>query len=135
MERSRTHIYYGIADLAAAALYLYIFVFLVPARSSALTALAIGLSGIMAAGGVGMLLNSSKGRMVAGVSSVVMLLACLALIVALAASAAFLHGIYNGIGQAGVAIAALCAALSVEVVGLLPALQLAYLRRTAPKAG
>jgi hypothetical protein len=69
------------------------------------------------------------GRRLAVISSVVMLLACLALITLLAASAAYLHGIYDGIGQAGVAISLLAILLSVELLGLLPALQLAHIRR------
>ena len=47
----------------------------------------------------------------------------------LIASAAYLHGIYGGVGQAGAAIGILAAALTVELVGLLPVLQLGHLRR------
>jgi hypothetical protein len=84
---------------------------------------------LMAAGGVGLLLGSGWGRRVAAVASLVWLAACGLLILLLLSSAAYLHGIYDGIGQAGAAIALLAAALSIELVGLLPALQLAHLRR------
>jgi hypothetical protein len=129
--RPLSRIAYGIADLALAALYLLLFLKLVPARSTAITLIATTLALVTAAGGVGMFLFTVWGRRIAAICASVMLLACAVLILLLVASAAYLHGIYDGIGEAGVAFALLAAALSIELVGLVPALQLAYLRRTA----
>jgi hypothetical protein len=127
--RTRACIVYGLLDLLMAALYLLLFLKLVPSRSPSFTAVAVGISGLLAAGGIGMFVRAPWGKKVAAAASVTMLIACLALITLLAFSAAYLHGIYDGIGQAGSAFALLAAFLAFEVVGLLPALQLAHLRR------
>jgi nitrate/nitrite transporter NarK len=58
-----------------------------------------------------------------------MVAATFGLILLLLASAAYMHGIYGGIGQAGSAISILAALLVIEVVGLVPALQLVHLWR------
>jgi len=120
---------YGVLDLLFATLYAYVFLMLVPSRSVAITMAALFFTGIMAAGGVGMLVRAPWGRKVAVISSILMLAVCLTLILLLAASAAYLHGIYDGIGQAGVAISIIVAALTLEAVGLLPLLQLIHIRR------
>lgn len=120
---------YGVLDLLFAALYAYVFLALVPSRSVAITVAALFFTGVMAAGGVGMLVRAPWGRKVAAISSILMLAVCLTLILLLAASAAYLHGIYDGIGQAGVAISIIVAALTLEAVGLLPLLQLIHIRR------
>jgi hypothetical protein len=129
--RPRFRFVYALVDLLLAALYLLLFLKVVPARSALFTGVAVVLSLVTAAGGVGMIVFSRWGRLLATICSVVLLAACALLILLLVASAAYLHGIYDGIGEAGVAFALLAAALSVEVVGLAPALQLAYLRRAA----
>ena len=129
MAHNRTSIIYGVLDLLVAGLYVYIFIALVPSRSSLFTAIAMGLCALLAAGGVGLISGASWGRKVAAVAAGAWLLACAVLITLLLMSAAYLHGIYNGIGQAGAAIGMLMAALAFELVGLLPALQLAHLRR------
>lgn len=76
-----------------------------------------------------MLWRSRWGHLLATGSCLVMLFACFVLIALILASMAYLHGIYDGVGQAGVAIGAIVILLSIEVVGLLPALQIAHLRR------
>jgi hypothetical protein len=47
---------YGVLDLLFAGLYLFVFLGLVPSRSGLYTAIAVLVSGLLAAGGVGMLL-------------------------------------------------------------------------------
>lgn len=130
MIRDRASIVYGILDILFAAAYVGLFLWVIPSRSPLFSAIAVGLSVLMALGGLGMLSTNRWGRLVAMLSSLVMLAACLVLILLIVASMAYLHGIYDGIGQAGVAIGALAALLSIEVIGLLPALQLAHLRRS-----
>lgn len=127
---SRARWVYAFLDVLLAALYLLLFLKLVPSRSSVFTAVAIGVSTLLVAGGAGLVTGSRWGRALAATSSIVMLVACFTLILLLAWSAAYLHGIYDGIGEAGVAFSILAALLAVEVVGLVPALQLAHLWRT-----
>ena len=128
----RANTIYGILDFLVAGLYSYLFIAVVPSRSSAFTALALGLCALLAAGGAGLISRKPWGRKLAVVASSVWMLACALLIVLLITSAAYLHGIYDGVGQAGAAIGLLVAALSIELVGLLPALQLAHIWRTRP---
>ena len=120
IQRSSASTVFGIVDLALAVLYAFLVLRVIPSRSSTFTGLALAASLLLAAGGVGMMVQSRLGLVVA---------ATFALILLLVASAAYLHGIYGGIGQAGSAIAILAALLVIEVVGLVPALQLIHLWR------
>lgn len=129
-RRSLSAVAFGVVDLLLAGLYLYLFLFLIPSRSTAFTAVAVIFSGVMALGGLGMLRPKGWGRRVAIFSAALMFLTCLVLLGLLIASAAYLHGIYGGVGQAGVVLALIAAALTVQFVGLVPALQLAHLWRT-----
>ena len=121
---------YGVLDIMVAAAYIWLITAVIPNRSTGFAVLVWLLCGLMAAGGLGLILGTSWGRIVATVSSIVWLAACGLLILGLVTSAAYVQGIYDGVGQAAAAIGLLAAALSVELVGLLPALQLAHIRRT-----
>lgn len=134
MSLNRTSIIYGVLDLLVAGLYVYIFVALVPSRSTLFTAVAMSLCALLATGGAGLISGAAWGRKVAAAASGAWLLACAVLILLLVSSAAYLHGIYNGVGQAGAAIGLLMAALAFELVGLLPALQLAHIVRVNREA-
>jgi hypothetical protein len=127
---SKVSIVYGVLDLLLAALYLFIFFRLVPSRSGTFGAIVVAVSLFLGLGGIGMISGRPWGRRAAFTACLIMLLACAALIVLLLLSAAYLHGIYDGIGEAGVAAALISALLSIEVVGLIPGLQLAHLLRT-----
>jgi hypothetical protein len=120
---------FGIVDLALAVLYSFLVLRVVPSRSSTFTAVALAVSTLLASGGVGMIVQSRFGLVVAAVAATSMVAATVTLILLLVASAAYLHGIYDGIGQAGAALAILAALLAIEVVGLVPALQLVHLWR------
>lgn len=128
-QASRAAVVYGILDLLLAALYLFVIFRLAPSRSSGFTGIATGLSVALAIGGIGMLSGRAWGRRLAFTACGLLLLASVCLVVLLILSAAYLHGIYDGVGEAGAAIAVLAALLAVEVVGLVPALQLAHLLR------
>jgi acetolactate synthase regulatory subunit len=128
-KRSTASTAFGIVDLALAVLYSFLVLRVVPSRSSTFTVVAMTTSTVLAAGGVGMIVQSRLGLVVAAVAASSMVTATFALILLLVASAAYLHGIYDGIGQAGVALAILAALLAIEVVGLVPALQLVHLWR------
>ena len=127
---ARGSIVYGVLDLLFAGLYLYVFLALVPSRSASFTVIAVLVSLLWAAGGVGMLSHRRWGRRLALVAALVLLGCCIVLLLLLLSSAAYLHGIYGGVGQAGVVAALIVAALVLEAVGLLPVLQLAFLWRT-----
>ena len=120
---------FGVLDLCAALSYVALFTWFVPSRSPVFTAAVWAASLLLAAGGVGLLSGRPWGRRLAFAASVTFVAICCALLLLLIASAAYLHGIYGGVGQAGAAIGILAAALTVELVGLLPVLQLGHLRR------
>ncbi|MFH1130101.1 MAG: hypothetical protein V1754_02120 [Pseudomonadota bacterium] len=126
---SKTHIFYGVLDLVLAALYAFLFLYLIPSRSTLFTGIALSISFALALGGIGMLIRTTWGAKIAALACILMLIVCAVLILLLVSSAAYLHGIFGGIGQAGVVLALILAGLSIEIVGLVPALQLAYLRR------
>ena len=129
MNRTVADWIYAALDLLLAGTYLLVFLHLAPSRTAGFTVLAVGLSGLLAAGGVATLLPGKGARRLAMAACGVMVAACVALITLLLMSAAYLHGIYDGIGQAGAAIAVLVAAVALEAVGLVPGLQLIHLWR------
>jgi hypothetical protein len=128
-KRSAASTAFGIVDLALAVLYTFLVLRVVPSRSATFTVVALAASTVLAGGGVGMIVQSRLGLVVAAGAASLMVAATVALILLLVASAAYLHGIYDGIGQAGSALAILAALLAIEVVGLIPALQLVHLWR------
>lgn len=128
-QRNTASTAFGIVDLALAVLYAFLVLRVIPSRSATFTEVALAASALLAVGGVGMLVQSRLGLVLAAVAAAAMVAATFALILLLVASAAYLHGIYDGIGQAGAAIAMVAALLVIEVVGLVPALQLVHLWR------
>jgi hypothetical protein len=129
IQRSSASTAFGIVDLALAVLYAFLVLRVIPSRSSTFTGVALSASTLLAAGGVGMMVQSRLGLVVAAIAASSMVAATFGLILLLLASAAYMHGIYGGIGQAGSAISILAALLVIEVVGLVPALQLVHLWR------
>jgi hypothetical protein len=129
IQRSSASTAFGIVDLALAVLYAFLVLRVIPSRSSTFTGVALSASTLLAAGGVGMMVQSRLGLVVAAIAASSMVAATFGLILLLVASAAYMHGIYGGIGQAGSAISILAALLVIEVVGLVPALQLVHLWR------
>jgi membrane-associated HD superfamily phosphohydrolase len=127
--RPLSSIVFGALDILAALFYIVLFTWIVPSRSSAFTVLVWAVSLLLAAGGVGLILGSGWGRRLAFIASVTFVVICVLLLLLLLSSVAYLHGIYDGVGQAGAAIGLLAAALTIELVGLLPLLQLGHLRR------
>jgi hypothetical protein len=128
-KRSVASTAFGIVDLALAVLYAFLVFRVIPSRSSTFTGIALAASALLAGGGVGMIVQNRFGLVIAAVAASAMVAATFALILLLVASAAYLHGIYDGIGQAGTALAIIAALLAIEVVGLVPALQLVHLWR------
>lgn len=83
--------------------------------------------GALGVAGVATCVRRDRARLVAAAACGLLLLLELALLVLLVASAAFLAGVYGSFGKGAALIALLVAALSFELVALVPALQLRFL--------
>ena len=81
--------------------------------------------------GVGTLLGGPRGWWIAVVSGSGVLLSTILLIVRIVISAAFLSGVYGAFGKAAAMTALMSVALIVELVALLPIVQLKYLMTRA----
>jgi hypothetical protein len=130
-RRGLTDVLHAVGHLLLAAAYVGVVFVLVPARSPWIRAGAVLAGAVALVTAVGLLRGGPTGRRWAWIGALLELAFCALVIALLIASAAYLHGIYGGIGEAGVAIALVAAALAVELLGLLPALTLAHLRRQA----
>jgi hypothetical protein len=84
---------------------------------------------IMAIGTAGVLIPGwkTKGRWIAVAGASALLLSTIVLIARVLASAAFLAGVYGAFGQAAATFALVAVALVIELVALLPVVQLKYL--------
>lgn len=128
-RRALTDVLHAVGHLLLAAAYVGVVFVLVPARSPWIRAGAVLAAAVALTTAVGLLRGGQRGRRWASIGALLELAFCALVIALLLASAAYLHGIYGGIGEAGVAIALVAAALAVELLGLLPALTLTHLRR------
>jgi len=81
--------------------------------------------------GIGMARARRTGWWIALISGSLMLLSVFLLIVRIVISAAFLAGVYGAFGKGAVVFAFVLVALVVEVVGLLPIIQVKYLMSRA----
>ena len=81
--------------------------------------------------GVGTLLGGPRGWWIAIVSGSAVLFSTILLIVRIVISAAFLSGVYGAFGKAAAMTALMSVALIVELVALLPIVQLKYLMTRA----
>lgn len=79
----------------------------------------------------GMLLGNRRGWWIAVIGGSVMLAAVFALLFRIVVSAAFLAGVYGAFGQGAANFALLVAALMIELVALLPIVQVKYLMSRA----
>ncbi len=101
-----------------------------PSRSLAFNLGLGGISGLFALGGIGLIMRSRWGKVVAGLSSALMLLFTAVILVLLVSSAAYLKATYSSMGQGMTVISWLLAALVIELFALLPWFQLRFLIRT-----
>lgn len=81
--------------------------------------------------GVGTLGGTPKGWWIAVIGGSAVVLSTFALIVRIAVSAAFLAGVYGAFGKAAATFALVMIALVVELVALLPIVQVKYLMTRA----
>lgn len=124
---------YGGLDLILVALLSYMIVKIVPNRlpsaSVHLWSLPIGVA-VMA---MGTLQGKPIGRKIALVAGSVVLFSVILMIARIVVSAAFLSGVYGAFGRAAAATALTGIALLVQIVGLLPLVQVKYLMSRAGK--
>jgi len=131
----RPYIYLGL-DVAFAALYAAIILTVIPTRiaSTALQlwslpafmlVMAIGTAGIFSAK------LRARGRVVAILGGSLVLASTIVLIARVLVSAAFLAGVYGAFGKAAATFALVAVALVVELVALLPIVQVKYLMSRA----
>jgi len=80
---------------------------------------------------VGMVLGGPRGWWVAVIGGSLALLSMVVLIVRIAVSAAFLAGVYGAFGRAAATFALVMVALVIELVALLPIIQVKYLMTRA----
>ncbi|GAB4521083.1 MAG: hypothetical protein Tsb0020_39700 [Haliangiales bacterium] len=126
----RVLIYAGF-DVAMAIVYAALLFGIIPNRHAWVQGLSGGLVAAAAAMGVAMLARRPWSWWLGVGASAALLALALVWLVLCLLSAAFLTGTYGSFGQAGALFALLGAALIIELVALLPALQLKYLMTRA----
>lgn len=131
----RPFVYAGL-DVLFAAVYVAAILFVVPTRipSAAIHLWSIpAFTVIMGAGTASAAWPTlrARGRVLAIAGGTLVLASTVVLIARVLVSAAFLAGVYGGFGRGAFAFAALAIALIVELVALLPIVQLRYLRSRA----
>jgi hypothetical protein len=122
---------YGGLDLLFAALYAYAIWKIIPNRlpSAAVHLWTFPVATLVM--GAGMLLGGPKGWWVAVIGGSAVLASTFVLIVRIAISAAFLAGVYGAFGKAAATFSLVMIALVIELVALLPLLQVKYLMTRA----
>jgi hypothetical protein len=133
----RPYIYAGL-DVLFTVVYAVIIVTVIPTRirSSALQLWSLPLcSLIMALGTAAFAVEKLRlrGRKLAIAGATVMLASTILLIIRVLVSAAFLAGVYGAFGKAAASFALVAVALVVELVALLPIVQVKYLLSRAGK--
>jgi hypothetical protein len=119
---------YALLDLGFALLYGFAG-WLMPAKSSGPRILLAVLAVLLVATAVGLVARARWGRLL-GLVTCGTLLACAFVAVALlVASAAYLRGVYGAFGTGAALLSVVAAALIVELMVLLPAFQIRFLRR------
>jgi len=123
-RRLRRH---GALDVAFAALYAALGLWLFPSRSPGFSEALVALVLLLFSAGVALLVGLRVGRALALLAQGALALFTLVVTALLVASAAYLRGIYGPLGQAAAAISLIVAALLVEACGLLPLFQIPLL--------
>jgi len=134
---TRPFIYFGL-DVAFAAIYAVIIVAVIPNRIASTTIQLWSLPAftlVMAAGTAGIFTSKlrARGRKLAIAGATLLLASTILLIVRVLVSAAFLAGVYGAFGKAAATFALVAVALVVELVALLPIVQVKYLLSRAGK--
>jgi hypothetical protein len=133
----RPYIYAGL-DVLFTVLYAVIIVTVIPTRirSTALQLWSLPLCTLVMAVGTAAFAVEKvrvRGRKLAVAAATLMLASTILLIVRVLVSAAFLAGVYGAFGKAAASFALVAVALMVELVALLPIVQVKYLLSRAGK--
>jgi hypothetical protein len=129
----RGRLAFGFLDLLAACL-VAIGVFRgLPSRAWAVDGCAAAVIALLAASGVGLMLDRKWAPRVARATSMIVLALGLGLVAALGLTASYLAGIYGPVGKGGAVILVLVAALVLPYLVALPATQLLWLGRSGQK--
>ena len=118
---------YASLDAAFALLYVILATVIAPSRHMAGAALEWLLVIAMISACAGMVIRGTWGWRIAALGCSLLLLTELLLLILILLSASYLSGVYGSFGHGAAAMALIVAALSVELVALVPALQLKYL--------
>lgn len=122
---------YGGLDAVFAVIYAAVIVLVIPNRLPSAAIHLWTFPAAAAAMAIGTLAGGRRGWWLAVIAGSAMLLSVFVLIVRIAISAAFLAGVYGAFGQAAATFAIIAVALVVEIVALLPLVQVKYLRSPA----
>jgi hypothetical protein len=122
---------YGGLDVAFAVTYAVMLLYVIPNRLPLATLHLWTLPVFTLAMGVGMLIGGRIGWWIAIVGGSAVLLSTFGLILRILISAAFLAGVYGAFGKGAVVFAIVLVALVIELVGLLPIIQVKYLMTRA----
>jgi len=125
----RPYIYAGL-DLAMAVVYSLVLI-QSPTRHARHAILLWSAVGAMVLAAAGMLWRSRWGWRIAAAACGLVLLLAVVILVLILLSASFLAGVYGSMGRGAASIALLAGALVIELVGLVPAFQLKFLRTRA----
>jgi hypothetical protein len=129
--RDRRRWIYGGLDLVFAAIYAVAIWKVIPNRlpSASIHLWTFPLAALVM--GAGTLLGTARGWWIAVIGGSAMLLSTFILIVRITISAAFLAGVYGAFGKAAATFALVMVALVIELVALLPIVQVKYLMTRA----
>ncbi len=126
----RPFIYAGI-DALMALIWAWLVATRMPNRFGWATLLMWGMVALPAIMGAAMLVRGRWGWRIGAGACAALLVAWLVLVVVLLMTAGFLAGVYAGFGEAAAMGSVLAALLSLELIALLPALQLKFLMTRA----
>ncbi|MGH2897119.1 MAG: hypothetical protein ACRDMZ_00470, partial [Solirubrobacteraceae bacterium] len=124
---------YGGLDLAFAAIYAFAIWKVIPNRLASASIHMWTFPVATLAMGAGTLLGGRRGWWIAVIAGSAVLLSAILLIARIVASAAFLAGVYGAFGKAAATFSLVMVALVVELVALLPIVQVKYLMTRAGK--
>jgi hypothetical protein len=122
---------YGGLDVLFAAVYAFVVMAVIPNRLPSAAIHLWTLPLFTFAMGAGTLLGGRRGWWIAIVSGSALLLSVIVMLVRILVSAAFLAGVYGAFGKAAATFAMVAVALIVEVVALLPIVQVKFLMTRA----
>lgn len=124
---------YAAADFLFAALYAWIGFVVLPSRSRLFNVALALVVALLALSGAALAARARLARPLAIAASALLLALAATVIALLVAGVAYVRGVYGPLGQGVAWVSLVVAALVVELCGILPVLQLRFLRRPEVK--